>query len=222
MARARKPRPRRAPAAATAPAAFARSSPRPTRYGKAAGQARDVNEKTTADEATRAREAEEKRVADLRAKEQADSLARQEQERRQKEQARVEATPPAALPKPAPGLPPTAPPAAPNPAQDEESVRAALRQYEAAYESMDVNAVMRVYPGVRTQQLAAAFKQYRSYELDINIQRIEFGPQRMRAMVAARVTIAFQPLSGRRMENTVAQQFVLAREGNGWLIEAVK
>ena len=105
-------------------------------YGKAAGQARDVNEKTTADEATRAREAEEKRVADLRAKEQADSLARQEQERRQKEQARVEPTPPAALPKPAPGPPPTAPPAAPKPAQDEEvgagsppSVRGGVRKH---------------------------------------------------------------------------------------------
>ena len=60
------------------------------------------------------------------------------------------------------------------------------------------------------------------YELDINIQRIEFGPARMRAMVATRVTIAFQPLSGRRMENTVPQQFLLAREGNAWRIEGVK
>jgi hypothetical protein len=187
-------------------------------FGKSTAAASDASAKASAAEAQRQREAEEKqRLADLaREKQLAD--AKLEADRKLKEQPRPEVPqpPPAAVP------PKGNAPALPSPAADEEAVRATLKQYEAAYESLDVAAVTRVFSGARANQLAAAFKQYRSYELDILVESIQFGPQRMRAMVAARVTYTVQPVSGRRVNSTQAQQFVLAREPGGWRIEAVK
>ena len=186
-------------------------------FGKSTAAARDASAKASAAEAQRQREAEDKRLAELaREKQLAD--AKLEADRKLKEQPRPEVPPP-----PPAAIPPKGnAPALPSAAADEEAVRATLKQYEAAYESLDVAAVTRVFPGARANQLAAAFKQYRTYELEILVESIQFGPQRMRAMVAARVTYVVQPLSGRRMNSTQAQQFLLAREPDGWRIEGIK
>jgi serine/threonine-protein kinase len=185
-------------------------------YTRAAAAARDAAERAAAAEAARLREAEEKRQADLaRAKEQADAQAKLELERKQRE---ARAEPPAVK---TPGGS-TAPPPPPPAVSDEDSIREALRLYEAAYESLNAQAVARIYPGLPMERLEATFKQYRSSDLEIMVRGIQFEAGRTSAVVDARVTYTFQPVSGRRMSNTLNQQFRLAKAGAGWRIEAIK
>ena len=155
-------------------------------FGKAVNEARAINEKTAAEEtARRQREAEDKRLADLKAREQADALAKQQEfERRQKEQqARVDPPPP--LPKPLPGPPPGSGPApAMTQAQEEENVRATLRAYEAAYEALDVNAVMRINPRVSEREARGRLQAVPIVRDGDRHPADQFGPARMRAFVS--------------------------------------
>jgi hypothetical protein len=66
------------------------------------------------------------------------------------------ATPRAIAPPPAPASPPPASPA-PVSGTDEQSVRAVLTRYEAAYTRLDAAAAASVYPGVNQRALATAF-----------------------------------------------------------------
>ena len=108
-------------------------------------------------------------------------------------------------------------------AKEEQGIRQALREYEAAYESLDAAAVLRVQPSFTTKQadqLAKAFSEYRSYNL--TIEDVQISLQGQRATVSTRVTRGLTPKVGRAQTVTGATIFLLEKRGTVWQIVGVQ
>jgi hypothetical protein len=112
-------------------------------------------------------------------------------------------------PKPAP------PPAAPA-VNDEELIRAVLRSYAAAYASLDVAAVQRVYPSVNAASLRRSFAEYRSFEVQISQEQISVNGSE--ATVTCRVRQSFVPKVGSGRSDTLTATFELRKVGTQWVI----
>ena len=108
-------------------------------------------------------------------------------------------------------------------AKEEQGIRQALREYEAAYESLDAAAVLRVQPSFtskQAEQLAKAFSGYRSYNL--TIEEIQISLQGQKATVSTRVTRGLTPKVGRAQTVTAATVFLLEKRGTAWQIVGVQ
>jgi serine/threonine-protein kinase len=143
---------------------------------------------------------------------------------------------PLAPPPPPPGPSPAAargadiaaatPPAKPQASQaalDAEAIRETLGRYDAAYEALDLAAVVEVFPsldGGQVQQLRKTFAEMRSYVVDIRITGIEVvkDAATVTAVVARRMTPRVgAPFPPSEVENV----FRLQRAGGDWRIVGV-
>jgi hypothetical protein len=135
-------------------------------------------------------------------------------------QAQTPVAPAPASPPPVAAPQPAAParPAGPSP---EDQVRAVLRSYEAAYESLDARAVRALWPGLgdqRQHDLQKAFDAYRSLELELNDCAITVTGDTAQANCKMRQS--FQPKVGEGARREAPIRFRLARQGEGWRIES--
>jgi ketosteroid isomerase-like protein len=135
-----------------------------------------------------------------------------------------------------PPTPPAAAAAAPAPEQavtptprpqeapsDSASIAAALRRYDAAYKSLDVAAVLKVYPSLgreQVEQLRRTFAGVTGYEMQTQITRLEVKNDT--AVVSARVARRMTPRVGNPVANDVDTEFQLRRSGNEWIIVSVR
>jgi serine/threonine protein kinase len=129
-------------------------------------------------------------------------------------------TPPATTPSPPP--PATAKPTPPAPAQpsiaaEEAAIRATLREYAAAYESLSVDAVRRVYPTVNAEALARSFRELSSQQVQIS------GDDKITidgatAVVRCTVVQSFTPRVGQGRRQNVQSVFRLQKTGGRWVI----
>jgi tetratricopeptide (TPR) repeat protein len=129
-------------------------------------------------------------------------------------------TPPATTPSPPP--PSTAKPTPPAPAQpsiaaEEAAIRATLREYAAAYESLSVDAVRRVYPTVNAEALARSFRELSSQQVQIS------GDDKITidgatAVVRCTVVQSFTPRVGQGRRQNVQSVFRLQKTGGRWVI----
>jgi hypothetical protein len=104
-----------------------------------------------------------------------------------------------------------------------QGVQHALAMYEAAYESRDAAAVLRIQPtftAEQARQLANAFADYTSYQMSIEDARISMNGAR--ATVSCRVVRAFTPKVGRGRTIAAPAVFQLERRTSGWVIVAVQ
>ena len=110
------------------------------------------------------------------------------------------------------------PPALPSIAAEEGAIRATLREYAAAYESLNVDAVRRVYPTVNTEALARLFRELRSQQVQITGDD-SITIDGASAVVRCVVVQSFTPKvgAGRRGEK-VASVFRLQKTGGRWVI----
>ena len=121
----------------------------------------------------------------------------------------------------------TAPPVANAPPvqdapSDSQAILATLRRYDAAYESLDVAAVMKVFPALepaQVDQLRRTFAGMTAYEMDTRIVDVKVanGAATVLATVARRMT----PRVGRSVVNEVETEFRLQRAGADWVIVGV-
>lgn len=112
-------------------------------------------------------------------------------------------------------------PARPSP---EDSIRATLRAYEAAYEGLDAAALRRIVPGFSAQQHAAIEKAFAgavSYNVDLEVLSITVtGPT---AIATCLVGNAFVPKIGSAQRNAPARtQFSLRQTSGDWVIEKIE
>ena len=108
---------------------------------------------------------------------------------------------------------------------EQEVVTETLHRYEAAYASLKAENVRNVFPSVRIDQLARDFADYRSYFMNIKIGELKFytfADGRSNAIVTARVSHDVQPKSGPRNQSERSQTFTLEKQGQGWIIVAVR
>jgi hypothetical protein len=121
-------------------------------------------------------------------------------------------TPPTAKPTPPPPAPPSV-------AAEEAAIRATLREYAAAYESLDVDAVRRVYPNVNAGALTRSFAGLSAQEVRIS------GDDKItidgaNAVVTCTVLQSFTPKVGQGRRQNVQSTFRLQKAGGRWLIVA--
>ena len=120
------------------------------------------------------------------------------------------------VPPPVTAKPTPAAPQPPSPAMEEAAIRATLREYAAAYESLRVDAVQRVYPGVNAAGLTRSFR-------DLSALRVQIGDEQITiegatAVVRCRVRQAFTPKVGQGRSETVTSTFRLQKTGGRWVI----
>jgi hypothetical protein len=118
-------------------------------------------------------------------------------------------------PAPPPEKPPASEPA--SRAAEEERIRATLRRYEAAYDSLNAAAVRAVYPSVQ-RDLERLFRQFESYDLTFADQKIQLSPDGMSATASCQVIHDFKPSGAARQRQTRTQTFSLRKQGDSWII----
>jgi len=118
---------------------------------------------------------------------------------------------------PATAKPTPPPPAQPSVAAEEAAIRETLREYAAAYESLDVDAVRRVYPGVNAGALARSFNGLSAQQVRIS------GDDRITidgatAVVTCTVLQSFTPKVGQGRRQNLQSTFRLQKTGGRWVI----
>jgi eukaryotic-like serine/threonine-protein kinase len=101
-----------------------------------------------------------------------------------------------------------------------QAVLEALRRYDAAYEAMDVSALLRVFPSFGQQQtetLRRTFEGVTRYESDTRATRVDVAADTatVQATVARRMSTR---VGAQQVANEVAYEFRLRRAGGDWLI----
>jgi len=142
---------------------------------------------------------------------------------------------PAARPQPtrAAGPPPPAQPVrqaeAPPPAEppslaadEREELLATLGRYRAAYESLDADAVARVFTGADARELRRAFRQYKSMSLQIGLAGCQTAVDGERATATCDVTRVIDPRAGERVSRSQRETFQLRKVRGTWVVEAVR
>jgi hypothetical protein len=129
-------------------------------------------------------------------------------------------TPPAAAAAPA-ATPAPPPPEAPT---DSAAIMKILRGYDAAYRSLDVGAVLRVFPSLgaeQQEQLRRTFAGVTAYEMETRVTRVDVKNES--ATVLANVVRRMTPRIGDRrpIANDVPTEFHLRRSGSEWVIVSV-
>ena len=120
--------------------------------------------------------------------------------------------PPVAIPEP-----PVAPPQGPRPgASDQTLILAVLREYAAAYEKLDADAVVRVFPSVNASALSKSFSALKSQQVEVSNERVQVDGAT--AVVRCRVLQTFDPRIGDGRTFTVNAEFRLQKSGNRWVI----
>jgi len=120
---------------------------------------------------------------------------------------------PPATPKPTPP-----PPAQPSAAAEEAAIRATLGEYAAAYESLNVDAVRRVYPSVNADALARSFRAMTAQHVQIG-NDVQISIDGATAVVRCTVVQGFTPRVGQgRRPQPVAATFRLQKANGRWVI----
>jgi hypothetical protein len=141
------------------------------------------------------------------------------------QQARTEPTPradqgqrPQPPPRPAESRP------LPDSVTEQNLVNAALRRYEAAYGSLNAQALREVYPTAPLDQLTREFAGYRSVVLRVEATdyRFLYTDSLWVATVTATVALDITPKSGRPTRAERSQTFQLVKQGNAWVIQQIR
>ena len=93
---------------------------------------------------------------------------------------------------------------------------AALRAYEEAYSTLDIDAVIAVFPSVAAAPLAQGFAQMKAQRVQILVEQLSVSGTT--ATVMCQVRQRFEPKAGRANETTVNATFRLQKSNGVWVI----
>jgi len=105
---------------------------------------------------------------------------------------------------------------------DSQAILATLHRYDAAYESLDVAALLKVFPALgaaQVDQLRRTFAGMTAYEMDTRVVRLNATGDA--ATVTAKVARRMSPRVGGPVVNEVDTEFRLQRAGADWIIVSV-
>ena len=135
-------------------------------------------------------------------------------------------SPPAPVPQSTPERAPVAAATAAAPPvevpSDSDTIAETLRRYDAAYRSLDVGALLKVFPSLgnaQVEQLRRTFAGMITYEMDTQVLDTKVGGDG--ATVLARVARRMAPRVGGAVVNEVQTEFRLQRSGRNWVIVGV-
>ena len=103
--------------------------------------------------------------------------------------------------------------------QVEVGIRDLLRQYSAALEKLDPDAVKKVQPSIEAENLKKAFKEMRALTVIIEDVRV-LATDETTARVSCRVTQTLTPKAGSKQSTTLTRVMRLRRQAGSWIIES--
>ena len=103
--------------------------------------------------------------------------------------------------------------------QVEVGIRDLLRQYSAALEKLDPDAVKKVQPSIEAENLKKAFKEMRALTVTIEDVRV-LATDETTARVSCRVTQTLTPKAGSKQSTTLTRVMRLRRQAGSWIIES--
>lgn len=106
-------------------------------------------------------------------------------------------------------------------AAEEAAIRAVIDRYRDAYNGLDVDAVVRVWPTAPAADLRRAFANFSSQTVAFSGANVALGGGNATATVTAREQMTMQPRSGSAQKRQGAITFQLQKSGAGWLITSV-
>jgi hypothetical protein len=129
---------------------------------------------------------------------------------------------PAAPASPAPVATPTPAAPAPREALDQTAVIAAVREYEQAYEAMDVSKTAAVWPSVDRRALRRAFGTLQSQQLQLG--KCEVTIAQNEATAHCRGSVAYVRKVGDKTPRTGLREWVfrMRKVGDAWVIDALE
>jgi hypothetical protein len=104
-------------------------------------------------------------------------------------------------------------------------VNQALHRYEAAYATLAVENVRRVYPSAPLDQLSKEFANSRSYVLTVEAKgyRFVFTDSLTAVTITGRITHEIEPKSGTRITKVEEQRTIqLEKQGANWIIKSIR
>jgi hypothetical protein len=109
-------------------------------------------------------------------------------------------------------------------AAQEAAIRQSLRAYEAAWESLDLEALRGVQrlSGAEADLVGQTMAAARQYAMQVTVRDIALDPGGRRASVVCRIAREFHPRIGRVSRQTVTSTLELERRDTGWIIVAVR
>jgi len=106
---------------------------------------------------------------------------------------------------------------------DQQSIARTLRAYDAAYKTLDVGALVKVFPSLgrdQVDQLRRTFAGMSAYEMDTRITRVDVSGDT--AVAQATVGRRMSPRVGLPIANDTPTEFRLQRSGSEWVIVGVR
>ena len=102
-----------------------------------------------------------------------------------------------------------------------------LKAYEAAYSSLDPEAVVASYPMISETELARIrrdFANYESYTVEVTPLSLDIGSHAggTQARVQCRVVYSGKPKAGKSFRQQLQREFRLLKQGGVWLIVGIR
>lgn len=105
---------------------------------------------------------------------------------------------------------------------DESRILRLLDEFRAAYEKLDVAAIIRLWPSAPKADLTRSFSQYRSYQLAISDVKIAVAAAGDTAVVTGVRRVSVVPKVGTAQSSAVPTTFQMKRSGGSWILEDVQ
>ena len=99
---------------------------------------------------------------------------------------------------------------------------ATLGRYRAAYESLDADAVARVFTGVDLPELTPRLRQSKSMAVQIDLGGCQTSVDGDRATATCNVTRVINPKAGESVRRSQREVFQLRRTHQTWVVEQVR
>ena len=97
-------------------------------------------------------------------------------------------------------------------------IREVISRYESAYDNLDAAGVEAVFPGA-PDNLAKTFATYKSYRLEIYVDRLELSADGTSATARCRLIHLIEPkIAARKRYPEQKQEFVFQKQGDRWTI----
>lgn len=105
------------------------------------------------------------------------------------------------------------------------AIEQTLRAYEAAWASLDVEAVRRVqqFSGAELARVRGSLDAAREFHVSVQVQNVALAPDERHATVTARVSRLFTPKSGGKpVDNSTINTFTMEKRDNSWVIVTLR
>jgi hypothetical protein len=103
--------------------------------------------------------------------------------------------------------------------QADAGIRDVLKQYAAALERLDADAVKKVQPSIEVENLRKAFREMRALNVTIDDVRVLAADATI-ARVSCKVNQTLTPKAGSKQTTAVTRVMRLRRQAGSWIIDS--